>query len=321
MKVIGKAGNDNIATVYIAKIRDGDLIEFVESVQPPIPRQEKWVLIVSTLLGCNVGCAMCDAGGWYKGKLLLEEILQQIDYLITQRFPDRNIPVKKFKIQFSRIGEPAFNSAVIDVLNQLPNTYNAPGLIPSLSTIAPYGCEDFFIALLRTKNKYYANGKFQLQFSIHTTDITLRDEIIPIKKWGFAKIAKYGEEFHEAGDRKITLNFALAKDSPFDPRILKQYFDPEIFLIKITPINPTLKSVENNLVSYFVTDIADDNLHLVEQLGAFGYDVIVSIGELEENKIGSNCGQYIKRVLDEKSHVHGTYEYKIDFCPDTSGSI
>ena len=320
MKVIGKAGNDNIATVYIAKIRDGDLIEFVESVQPPIPRQEKWVLIVSTSLGCNVGCAMCDAGGWYKGKLLPEEILQQIDYLITQRFPDRNIPIEKFKVQFSRMGEPAFNLTVIEVLNQLPNIYNAPGLIPSLSTIAPYGCEDFFTALLRTKNKHYANGKFQLQFSIHTTEITLRDKIIPIKKWGFAEIAKYGKEFHAAGDRKITLNFALAKDSPCDPRMLKQYFDPEIFLIKITPINPTLSAAKNKLVSYFVTNIADDNLHLVEQLKTFGYDVIVSIGELEENKIGSNCGQYIKRVLDKKPYVHGTYEYKIDFCSDTSAT-
>ena len=313
MKVIGKVGDDNIAVVYIAKIRNEELIEFVESVQPPISRQKKWVLIISTSLGCCVGCKMCDAGGWYKGKLSAQEIMQQIDYLIVQRFPEKRVPVKKFKIQFARMGEPAFNLAVIDVLNQLPNIYNAPGLIPSLSTVAPCGCEDFFTALLDTKNKHYAGGKFQLQFSIHTTDIKLRDKIIPVKKWSFAEIAEYGKNFYADGDRKITLNFALAKNSPLKPEVLRKYFDPNLFLIKITPVNPTLSSVENNIQSYFVKDKLDDDLNIVERLEAFGYQVIVSIGELEENKIGSNCGQYIKRFLNKKSKESGGYQYEIDY--------
>jgi 23S rRNA (adenine2503-C2)-methyltransferase len=313
MKVIGRVGNDNIAIVYIAKVRNQELIEFVESVQPPIPRLDKWVLIVSTSLGCCVGCKMCDAGGWYKGKLSAQEILQQIGYLITQRFPDKKVPVKKFKIQFARMGEPAFNLAVIDVLNQLSNIYNAPGLIPSLSTIAPRGCEDFFTALLNTKNKYYAGGKFQLQFSIHTTDIKLRDKIIPVKKWSFAEIAEYGRNFYADGDRKITLNFALANDSPLKPEVLRKYFDPDLFLVKITPINPTLSSVENNMQSYFIKDALDDNLNIVKKLETLGYQVIVSIGELEENKIGSNCGQFVKKFLDKKLDIDGSYQYEINY--------
>lgn len=297
MQIIGKVGNDDIATVYIAKIRDDDLIEFVESVQPPIPRQEKWVLIVSTLLGCNVGCTMCDAGGWYKGKLSAQEILQQIDYLVSHRFPDRRIPIQKFKIQFARMGEPAFNPAVLEVLQQLPTIYHAPGLLPSLSTIAPRGCDDFFAGLLTIKNQYYAAGRFQLQFSIHSTDPKVRDNMIPVKKWSFTEIAAYGEKFHTEQDKKISLNFALAKDAPFDPKVLKQYFDPAIFLIKLTPINPTLNAAEHHLDSYFVSSATDDNLHIVTQLENLGYEVIVSIGELEENKIGSNCGQYIRKYV------------------------
>lgn len=313
MKVIGKVGDDNIAIVYIAKIRNEELIEFVESVQPPIPRLDKWVLIISTSLGCCVGCKMCDAGGWYKGRLLTQEILQQIDYLITQKFPDRKIPVKKFKIQFARMGEPALNLAVIDVLNQLPNIYNAPGLIPSLSTVAPCGCEDFFTALLKCKNKYFVGGKFQLQFSIHTTDIKLRDKIIPIKKWSFAEIAEYGQKFYADGDRKITLNFALAEDSPLKPEVLRKYFDPNLFLIKITPINPTLSSIENNIKSYFIKSELDDNLNIVKKLETLGYQVILSIGELEENKIGSNCGQFVRKFLDKKLEINDSYQYEVDY--------
>ena len=78
MQVVASAGREDIARVYIAEMRDGRTGEFVVSVQPPIPREKKWVLIVSTLFGCPVGCPMCDAGGGYKGKLFKEELLEQI---------------------------------------------------------------------------------------------------------------------------------------------------------------------------------------------------------------------------------------------------
>jgi 23S rRNA (adenine2503-C2)-methyltransferase len=293
MQIIDKVGDDNIATVYIGKTKKGNLVEFVESVQPPIPREKKWVLIISILNGCPVGCPICDAGGWYKGELTKDEILEQIDYLVTNRFPDRKIPINKFKIQFARMGEPAFNSAVIDVLNEFSKTYQAPGFLPSVSTVAPIGCDNFFTKLLDTKNKYYADGNFQLQFSIHTSDEKLRDKIIPIKKWDFKKIAEYGKIFHAPGDKKISLNFALAKGAIFDAKTIRRYFNPEIFLIKITPINPTINSIKNNLKSYFIKNAGEDKLNIIPQLQALDFEVILSIGELQENKIGSNCGQYV----------------------------
>ena len=106
MKVIECHGTDEVAKVYLAKNDKGNYIEFVESVQPPIPREEKWVLIISTLYGCPVDCKFCDAGGGYKGKVSYEEMLFQIDTLVESRYSDKKIPVKKFKIQFARMGEP-----------------------------------------------------------------------------------------------------------------------------------------------------------------------------------------------------------------------
>jgi 23S rRNA (adenine2503-C2)-methyltransferase len=38
-----------------------------------------------------------------------------------------------------------------------------------------------------------------------------------------------------------------------------------------------------------------------------GYEVIVSIGELKENDLGSNCGQYVMRHLqadDKTGHAY-----------------
>ena len=46
---------------------------------------------------------------------------------------------------------------------------------------------------------------------------------------------------------------------------------------------------------------------VVDDLRGRGYEVIVSIGELEENRIGSNCGQYLKRYLDSRKKLDGGY--------------
>ena len=102
--------------------------------------------------------------------------------------PDRKVPVRKFKIQFARMGEPAYNRHVLEVLEELPGRFDAPGLWPTVSTIAPRGSESFFDGLLDIKEELYRE-RFQMQFSIHTTDVRLRDWLIPVPKWDLARIA------------------------------------------------------------------------------------------------------------------------------------
>jgi 23S rRNA (adenine2503-C2)-methyltransferase len=311
MNVIAEAGRQDIAMVYVGEFEGGKLVEFVEAVQPPVPREAKWVLMVSTLYGCPVGCSMCDAGGYYHGKVTTEDLFAQIDYLVRKRYPDGVIPSQQFKIQFARMGEPAFNPAVIDVLEELPERYRAPGFMPSISTIAPHGTDAFFERLLAVKEQRYSGGKFQFQFSIHTTDEALRERIIPVKKWDFARMAAYGERFYQPSDRKITLNFALAEENPVDPQVLLRYFNPEKFLIKITPLNPTYRAQEHGLSSYIDPHHQGDDYPLVEALRSVGYRVIVSIGEVEENYIGSNCGQYVRRHLEKVAGIKGGYTYPV----------
>jgi 23S rRNA (adenine2503-C2)-methyltransferase len=254
---------------------------------------------------------MCDAGGHYQGKPTKEQILDQINFLVRKRYPDGSIPAKQFKIQFARMGEPTLNPAVLDVLDELPGLYDAPGLMPSISTVAPKGCDDFLERLMEIKYNHYSEGHFQFQFSIHTTDEKLRDQIIPVKKWSFEQMKAYGERFFSPGDRKITLNFALAQDMPVDSRILLEHFDPDKFLIKITPLNPTYQAMENKLSSYIDPHIADNGYEIVDSLKKVGYQVIVSIGEVEENLIGSNCGQYIKRHLAATTPIADGYTYSV----------
>lgn len=307
MNIVAKIGRDDMAVVYLAETRGGRMIEFAESLQPPHPREEKWVLTISTSFGCPSGCRFCEAGGDYSGRLSSKEIFSQIDYLISNRFPGGKVAVKKFKIQFARMGEPSFNHNVLDILERFGSRYDAPGFIPSISTIAPLGTDRFFRRMLEIKDRLYP-GRFQLQFSIHTTDESKRDWLIPAKKWSFERIADFGKVFHKKGDRKVTLNFAVSRGMPVDARKLRQYFSPDIFLLKVTPVNPTASALRNS-ISPFLNGA--EYQELVQSMEEAGYEVILSIGELEENLIGSNCGQYVTRYRAAKEKLNDGYTYPL----------
>jgi len=321
MKVLAEYGRDDLAKVYVVQLREQQvtektgqryLVECVESVQPPLPLEKKWVLIVSSMFGCPVRCKMCDAGGDFSGCLTTEEILSQIDYLVRRRFPEGKPRTSKFKIQFARMGEPSLNPAVLDVLEELPRRYDTSMLHISVSSVAPDTGTSrmFFDRLLRIKQRYYTQGRFQLQFSLHTTNTMKRDELIPVKKWSFEEIAAYGKRFYqpENGDKKITLNFAPIQGFPIDVETLLTYFTPDCFLIKLTPVNPTVRSHEGGLLSAIDPNNSASATGLLTKFQQNGYDVILSIGVLEENQIGSNCGQFIQRAQSTSRRPEKSYE-------------
>jgi 23S rRNA (adenine2503-C2)-methyltransferase len=308
LRVLAESGNDDLARVYVAESADGRMFEFVESVQPPVPLSEKWVLIVSTLFGCPVGCPFCDAGNFYEGRLAADDILSQIDYLVSRRFPGGIVGTRRLKIQFARMGDPALNDEVLKVLERLPDLYPGDILFPSISTVAPAGRDLFFEEVRRIKDRLYGR-RFQLQFSVHSTDPASRARLIPWQTWDLAEIAEYGARFRKPGERKVTLNFALALGAPLEAEALRRLFDPGTFLIKITPVNPTHQAVMNGISSAIAAGAADCDE--ARELRAAGYDVIISIGEPEENRIGSNCGQHMTHYMHVVRGLRDSYTYPL----------
>lgn len=300
MKIINSTGREDLAIVHIAQAAGGNYVEFVESLYPPKSREEKWILTLSTLYGCPVSCTICDAGPFYLGRISKEGMFWQLDYMLSNRYPDGCIPVKKLKVHFTRMGEPAFNMSVLDVIEEFDLYFNAPGFMPSISSIAPKGSEKFFKELLRIKNEKFSGGKFQLQFSIHTTDIKKRDELIPVKKWSFNEIAAYGDKFFREGERKITLSFAPSNEYIIDPNKITAIFDPQKFIIKLTPLNTTSSTVKNNLTSLISPLNTEGIESLASEFRNNGYEVIISIGSYEELKIGSTCGQNLVTNLQNE---------------------
>jgi 23S rRNA (adenine2503-C2)-methyltransferase len=294
VEVVHSGGRDGLATVHVARFRGDDryLAEFVSSLSGSRSAAEKWVAILSTQYGCPVGCRFCDAGDHFHGNLTKDELLDQLDYLVDGRYPGRNVPTRKFKVQFARMGEPALNPAVIDALREMRTRYEAPGLMPCISTVAPEGAGDFFERLLAVKRELY-DGSFQLQFSVHTTDPAMRDTLVPCRKWGLERMAEYGRRFHGGRGRKVSLNFALAPDAPVDAGVLARHFDPAHFVVKLTPVNPTENARLRGLVSPLGPGFEEGTHPAVRALRDAGFEVVISIGEPGENALGSNCGQVV----------------------------
>ncbi len=302
MKIVKRFGQENCAFVYILEDSSGILTEAVESF-PEGNATQKYVLILSSLYGCPVKCLFCDASLHYQGKISSANLLAQIRLLVQQRFNSAFPQTAKFKVQFSRMGEPSFNPDVIKAIKSILENYG-PETIISVSTIAPLRSEKFFRNLLQIK-KQLNYKKMQLQFSLHSTDETYRNMLIPVKKMDLAALSVLGRNFRlDETDKKVTLNFALTKNSPVDTNLLLKYFSPQDFLIKITPVNPTCKSAQNGLNTLYQSE--SDHFDIEDELRLAGYEVIVSIGNLEENRIGSNCGQYLQAMRDQANYEQKT---------------
>jgi len=290
-----------VGTVILARPR-GDPVrrfEFVETADVGRPRSEKWVVMVSTQYGCVCGCRICDAGNFgYHGNLDAEMIAEQIEIALRLHPEDDPSRTRRFKVQFSRMGEPSFNPAVTECLERLAQDARLPALLPSISTVAPRCAvtTEFFERLRDVKDRFFSEGRFQLQFSILSTDEEAREALIPVRKWGFSEIADFGRTWMKAGDRKVTLSFALASEIPFDPAEVQRFFSPEIFLVKITPVNPTRRAERNGLTSMWRTPPAPVACYK-EDLERRGFRVILNASWPQEIECRASCGQLSEETL------------------------
>ncbi len=294
MEVEGTSGISELATVYVARMRGagGPLVEFVDGLDPRHERGEKWMVNISTQFGCPVGCLFCDAGGDYRGDCTAEEMLDQIRFVLA-RHPGLASTCRKLKVHFARMGEPSLNDAVLEVIARLPAVVPTPELWCCVATVAPLGRRSWFDRLADLQHQFYPR-RFQLQFSLNSTDEAARRRLMPIALEDLDWVAIRGALHYCPGGRKPVLNFALAQDVPFDPRVIIARFDPRVFAVKLTPLNPTAEAGRHGLKSVLRSPRAEKVDEAVASLQAAGFDVLLSVGDAREDRIGSNCGQSVR---------------------------
>lgn len=237
-------------TVYALKTNDGYLLETTDTFLPFYTkfcinshqnklnnydlgsRKERWCIGISCMSGCNVGCKFCATGQMKKCRnLTAEEIVAQVEFIIAKNSQNPN-ESKEFKINYTRMGEPAFNleavKKAIEIINsKYPNAHHY------ISTIGVKGTDFSWI-----------KDNITLQISLHSLDEERRNELIPIKnKMSIEELGK----IRTRSNLKTTVNLTLVDMADFDIEKLKKYFDPEYFFIKLSPINENEISKSNHL--------------------------------------------------------------------------
>lgn len=258
-----------------------------------LPLTEKWVVTISTQYGCSMGCKFCDVPKVGPGKNatykdLIKQVLQAI-YLHPEIKSS-----KRLNIHFARMGEPSWNPNVLDAAKWYKEHLDPEYKVhPVVSTMMPKRNEwlrTFIHTWMRIKNRLY-HGNAGLQLSINSTNETERQYMFNGNAASFPEIAKIMRGIIPNG-RKITLNFAVA-DYEIDPLELLKYFDPDDYIVKLTPMHKTGTALINNIETQGdYTEFYPYAEH-ERKLKDAGYDVLVFIASEYEDLGLITCGNAI----------------------------
>lgn len=272
---------------------------------PMLPLTEKWVVTVSTQYGCSMGCNFCDVPKVGPGKnVTFYDLTGQI--LAAVKLHPEIESTKRLNVHFARMGEPTWNPAVLDCGKWLKDHMDAEFHVhPVVSTMMPRRNEwlkTFIHTWMRIKNRLF-HGNAGLQLSINSTDPKERESMFQGNACSLDEIASIMHGIIPVG-RKITLNFAVAEYT-IDPAVLKCYFDPALYVCKLTPMHRTATALEHGIET--VGDYTEPYPyeHHEEALKTAGYDVLTFIASKEEDLGRITCGNAILSGTLPAIEFHG----------------
>lgn len=248
--------------VYAIELEDGALIETTDTFLPFYTkdaigkhqnmldnyelgdRTERWMVGVSVMSGCPVRCKFCATGQMKKWRnLTAQEIVEQVDFVVSKNPDFDPLKSKEFKVNYTRMGEPFLNiDNVKEAIEILDGKY--PNVHHYVSTIG-----------IKDSDFSWIKNNITLQLSLHATDDPSRDWLIPFKN---KMTVKELGQIRTKSFLKTTINLTLVKEEDFDINILKAYFHPASFFVKISPIN-----VNSNSDKYDLGDGIIDGKNLV----------------------------------------------------------
>jgi len=196
-------------------------------------RLERWLIGLSCMSGCPIGCKFCATGQLKKHRnLTSEEMIDQFEFIMSENKEYDFNSAKEHKINYTRMGEPFLNiNAIKETINYIDSKYQ--NTHHYISTIGIKGSDFSWI-----------EGNITLQISVHALNDEKRDWLIPIRN---KMTLKELGQIRTKSNLKTTINLTLVDESDFDINILKEYFSPEFFFVKLSPLNESLISKKNNL--------------------------------------------------------------------------
>lgn len=265
----------------------------------PMSLEEKWVITISSQYGCSMNCRFCDVPKVGAGRnASIEDLNRQVMAAIAMA--PSCYHTKRLNIHYARMREPTFNPAVLahamGLKKLVSPILHADVIHPVVSTMLPRRNE-YLPAFISTwgiiKNDTY-KGEAGLQFSINSTSDEKRDWMFSGNSLTLEEISGLAKRFlSRPKGRKYTLNFALSDDSEIDAGKLRRLFDPDWFMVKITPIHKTDSCVENEIrTSGGYTRYAPYKKAEQDLLNE-GFDVLVFVPSMDEDESLITCGNAV----------------------------
>lgn len=258
-----------------------------------LPLEEKWVITISTQYGCSMGCSFCDVPKVGSGKnATFNDLVKQV--LTGIKLHPEVKASKRLNIHYARMGEPTWNPNVLDATKWFKTHIDPEYKIhPVVSTMMPKRNEwlkTFIHTWMRMKNRLL-EGEAGLQISVNSTNEIERAKMFHNNAHTLEDIARIMDGIIPNG-RKITLNFALA-GYEIDPSILSKYFDPDDYIIKLTPMHKTAQAISNEIKTMGDYTTFNPYREHEERLKTAGYDVLVFIASEDEDMGRITCGNAI----------------------------
>ena len=268
-----------------------------------MPLSEKWVVTLSTQYGCQMNCTFCDVPKvkWH-GNASIEDLKQQL-YSAISLFPDTRY-TERLNIHYARMGEPIFNPAVFEFSRWLiankRQVFSDTGLRievihPVLTTSLPrmFGkLESRILEWADIKNDLY-NGQAGMQFSINTTNEEQRKKMFNGMSLTLEEFSLIADKMPEPVSRKYCLNFAFSTNFEIDAAKVRRLFDPEKFMVKITPIHNNNACRENGIETVGGYETFAPYSRAESDLIAAGFDVLVFVPSIDEESSTVTCGNAI----------------------------
>jgi 23S rRNA (adenine2503-C2)-methyltransferase len=263
-----------------------------------MPLTEKWVTTVSTQYGCSMNCKFCDVPKVGPGiNVTLNDLSAQV--INSLELHPEITHTKRFNLHYARMGEPTFNHAVLihaAGLKREVKPFIGDSLVhPVVSTMLPKNNEkliDFLQTWCNLKNREYC-GDAGLQFSINSTSDKQRIEMFSNNSLNLIDISNIGVTLPTPVGRKYALNFALADEYELDANKLQKLFDPNKFMIKITPMHLTTACKDNEIQTTGGYEYFTPYKQAEQDLINAGFDVLVFVPSFDEDESKITCGNAI----------------------------
>lgn len=258
-----------------------------------LPLSEKWVCTISTQYGCSMGCTFCDVPKVGPGiNASFKDIMLQVKTVLSLHPEIRSC--SRFNIHYARMGEPTFNQDVITSAMNFITSIPGFTVHPVVSTMMPKNNKNlrsFLNTWVWTKNVLY-QGEAGLQLSINSTSDTQRNVMFSGNAMGLQDISWLMAELPAPKGRKYTLNFAIA-DYSIDAEKLVQWFSPDRFICKLTPMHKTRSALSHGIQTSGDYTESYPYEEIEHNLQKAGFETLVFIASKEEDESRITCGNAI----------------------------